>query len=158
MRIMEKLDAEIREKTAGEAGLRFYRAACRVMNRSFCEKSAQAAPRRRFTGVGLGQCLDSRHGGPILFQHRGGKGRSEKMERIRCDVEGRRVGVARLVDVWILSISTKASIHTADDLKKDPYVAVGGDPLAETFLKTVGVSPVSPADHRRGDLTPNRAD
>ena len=40
MRIMEQLDAEIREKTAGEAGLRFYPGGVQGDEASSCRRSA----------------------------------------------------------------------------------------------------------------------
>ncbi len=147
MRIMEQLDAQIREKTAGEAGLRFYPGGVQgdesVVLRKIRAGQLQGGG---FTGVGLGEIAPELRVMEIPFLFRDldeVRAVQAKMEPV-FDQKLRDQGWELLgwSDVGFVYLFTKTPIRTADDLKKVRMWLWEGDPLAEAFLKTVGVSPV----------------
>jgi TRAP-type transport system periplasmic protein len=147
MRIMEQLDAQIREKTAGEAGLRFYPGGVQgdesVVLRKIRAGQLQGGG---FTGVGLGEIAPGLRVMEVPFLFRNleeVRAVQQKMEPT-FDTMLRDAGWELLgwSDVGFVYLFTKTPIHTAEDLKKVRMWLWEGDPLAETFLKTVGVSPV----------------
>lgn len=147
MRIMEQLDAQIREKTAGEAGLRFYPGGVQgdesVVLRKIRAGQLQGGG---FTGVGLGQVAPDLRVMEVPFLFRDideVKAVQAKMEPV-FEQKLREQGWELLgwSDVGFVYLFTKAPIRSAEDLKKVRMWLWEGDPLAETFLRTVGVSPV----------------
>jgi len=147
MQIMDQLDTQIREKTAGEAGLKIYPGGVQG-DESVVLRKIRAGQLHGggFTGVGLGEIapglrvmevpflfrtLDEVHAvrdtlGPVLEQMLWGAG----WELLGWS------------DVGFVYLFTKQPIRGTADLHKVRMWLWEGDPLAETLLKTVGVSPV----------------
>ncbi len=147
MRIMEQLDAEIREKTAGEAGLKLYPGGIQgdesVVLRKIRSGQLHGGG---FTGVGLGEIAPSLRVMEVPFLFRNldevravQSALGPSFEQALRDAGYELLGWS---DVGFVYLFSKEPIRNAADLKRVRMWLWEGDPLAETFLKTVGVSPV----------------
>lgn len=147
MRIMEELDSEIRTKTAGEVGLKFYPGGVQGDEAVVLRKiRAGQLHGGGLTGVGLGEIASGLRVMEIPFTFES----AEEVHAVR-DTMGhafeqmlRDAGFELLgwSDVGLVYLFTKTPVRNADDLHKLRMWLWEGDPLAEAFLKELGVSPV----------------
>ena len=147
MRIMDQLDAAIRDKTANEVGLKFYPGGIQgddtVVLRKIRSGQLQGGG---FTGVGLGEIAPGLRvlEVPFLFRNQAEVDAvmaqmGPVFEKTLSDAGWELLGWS---DVGFVYLFSKDPISSADDVKKLKMWLWEGDPLAETFLKTLGVSPV----------------
>lgn len=147
MRTMDQLDAEIRQKTNGEVGLKFYPGGIQGDDSHVLSKIRLGALHGGgFTGVGLGEIASALRvmEVPFLFHNDAEvRGVMQKMEptfdQMLHDAGWELLGWS---DVGFVYLFSKQPIASAADLKRIKMWLWEGDPLAETFLKTLGVSPV----------------
>jgi TRAP-type C4-dicarboxylate transport system substrate-binding protein len=147
MKIMEELDAEIREETDGEAGLKFYPGGIQGDETVVLRKiRAGQLHGGGFSGVGLGEIAPSLRVLEVPFLFRSleevravQKAMGPTFEQILRDSGWELLGWA---DVGFVYLFSKKPLRTKKDLQKIRMWLWEGDPLAETFLKEVGVSPV----------------
>jgi TRAP-type C4-dicarboxylate transport system substrate-binding protein len=147
MRVMNDLDAEIRERTEGEAGLKFYPGGIQG-DESVVLRKIRAGQLHGggLTGVGLGEIAPTLRVLEVPFLFRSldevryvQKQLGPRFEQILRDAGWELLGWA---DVGFVYLFAKDPIHSIDDLRRVRMWLWEGDPLAEVFLKTVGVSPV----------------
>ena len=147
MKIMDQLDAEIREKTAGEVGLKFYPGGVQGEDSVVLKKIRSGQLHGGgFTGVGLGEIAPSLRVLEIPFTFRSvdevhavRERMGPELEKMLNDAGFELLGWA---DVGFVYLFTKEPVTSIADLKKVKMWLWEGDPLAETLLRTVGVSPV----------------
>jgi TRAP-type transport system periplasmic protein len=147
MKIMDQLDSEIREKTAGEVGLKFYPGGVQGDDSVVLKKiRAGQLHGGGFTGVGLGEIAPGLRVLEIPFTFRSAEevhAVREQMEpeldKMLSDAGFELLGWA---DVGFVYLFTKDPVGSIADLKKVKMWLWEGDPLAETLLRSVGVSPV----------------
>lgn len=147
MKIMDQLDSEIREKTAGEVGLKFYPGGVQGDDSVVLKKiRAGQLHGGGFTGVGLGEIAPGLRVLEIPFTFRSvdevhavRESMEPELEKMLSDAGFELIGWA---DVGFVYLFTKAPVASIADLKKVKMWLWEGDPLAETLLRTVGVSPV----------------
>ena len=147
MKIMDQLDAEIREKTAGEVGLKFYPGGVQGEDSVVLKKIRSGQLHGGgFTGVGLGEIAPSLRVLEIPFTFRSVDEVHAVRERMGTELEKmlNDAGFELLgwADVGFVYLFTKEPVTSIADLKKVKMWLWEGDPLAETLLRTVGVSPV----------------
>jgi TRAP-type C4-dicarboxylate transport system substrate-binding protein len=147
MRIMSELDAEIRERTDGEAGLKFYPGGIQG-DESVVLRKVRAGQLHGggFTGVGLGEIAPELRVLEVPFLFRDldevravQKSLGPRFEEILRDAGWELLGWA---DVGFVYLFAKEPIQSTDDLRRVRMWLWEGDPLAEEFLDAVGVSPV----------------
>jgi TRAP-type C4-dicarboxylate transport system substrate-binding protein len=147
MNIMQELDAAIREKTAGEAGLKFYPGGIQgdepVVLRKIRAGQLQGGG---LTGVGLGEIAPALRVLEVPFLFRDIQEYRAVQEKLNPTLEGilRDAGWELLgwADVGFVYLFAKEPIRTTEDLRRVRMWLWEGDPLAESFLRNVGVSPV----------------
>lgn len=147
MKEMRALDTEVRAKTNGEVGLRFYPGGIQgsedVVLRKIRSGQLHGAG---FTGVGLGQIAPSLRvlELPFLFEN------SDEVHAVHAKLdplfeEKLQAGGYTLLgwsEVGFVHVYSKDPITTAAQLCSAKVWLWEGDPLAEAFLKAVGVSPI----------------
>lgn len=147
MRIMDELDTEIRAKTAGEVGLKFYAGGVQGDEAVVLRKiRAGQLHGGGLTGVGLGEIASGLRVMEVPFTF----GSAEEVHAVRermgpaFEQMLRDAGFELLgwSDVGMVYLFTKAPVRSADDLHKLRMWLWEGDPLAQAFLKELGVSPV----------------
>ena len=147
MRIMNELDTEIRERTDGEAGLKFYPSGIQG-DESIVLRKIRAGQLHGggFTGMGLGEIAPELRvlEVPFLFRNLDEvravqKSLGPRFEEILRDAGWELLGWA---DVGFVYLFAKEPIRSTEDLRRVRMWLWEGDPLAEQFLETVGVSPV----------------
>ncbi len=147
MNVMNELDAEIREKTGGNVGLRFYPGGIQGEDLVVLRKiRAGQLHGGGFTGVGLGEIDPTLRvmEVPFLFQNPAEvRAVHEKLdplfERRLHDAGYTLVGWAEVGFVYLYS---KAPVTSTAELKQQKVWLWEGDPLAEAFLRAAGVAPV----------------
>jgi TRAP-type transport system periplasmic protein len=148
MKIMEQFDAEVREKTAGEVGFKFYPGGVLGDDSDVLKKIRTSGQIQGggFTGVGLGEIAPGLRVLEIPFTFRSADEvhavrdrMSAELEKMLSDAGFELIGWA---DVGFVYLFTKEPVGSIADLKKVKMWLWQGDPLAETLLRTVGVSPV----------------
>ena len=147
MNLMGELDAQVREKTDGEVGLRFYPGGIQGEDLVVLRKiRAGQLHGGGFTGVGLGEIAPSLRVMelPFLFQnaaevHAVHEKLDPLFERTLHDAGYTLVGWAEVGFVYLYS---KTPVASAADLKGQKVWLWEGDPLAEAFLHAAGVAPV----------------
>ncbi len=147
MRIMEELDAEVRTKTAGEVGLKFYASGVQGDEAVVLRKiRAGQLHGGGLTGVGLGEIASDLRvlEVPFTFEsmaevHAVRDSLGPAFERMLRDAGFELLGWS---DVGTVYLFTKEQVRSADDLHRLRMWLWEGDPLAEAFLKELGVSPV----------------
>ena len=147
MKIMNDLDGEIRTATQNAVGLKFYPGGIQggedVVLRKIRTGQLHGAG---FTGVGLGEIAPSLRVMelPFLFQNEAEvKAVHAKMDPI-FEQKLNEGGYTLLgwAEVGFIYLYSKEPIANPEQLKSSKVWLWEGDPLAETFLKTAGVSPV----------------
>jgi TRAP-type C4-dicarboxylate transport system substrate-binding protein len=147
MKVMDRLDEEVRAKTNGEVGLRFYPGGVQGDEAIVLKKIRSGQLQGGgFTGVGLGEIAPSLRVLEIPFLYR----TIEEVHAVRESltpvlVERLREAGWELLgwsDVGFVYLFAKQPIRSAEDLKKVRMWLWEGDPLAESLLRNVGVSPV----------------
>lgn len=147
MNIMEELDTEIRETTNGEVGLKFYPGGIQgdetVVLRKIRSGQLHGGG---FTGVGLGEIEPGLRvmEVPFLFRtldevHAVQEALGPTFEEMLREAGWELLGWA---DVGFVYLFSKDPLKTTRDFERVKMWLWEGDPLAEAFLKTVGVSPV----------------
>jgi TRAP-type C4-dicarboxylate transport system substrate-binding protein len=147
MKIMDQLDSEIREKTAGEVGLKFYPGGVQGDDSVVLKKiRAGQLHGGGFTGVGLGEIAPGLRVLEVPFTlrsveevHAVRERMGPELEQMLSDAGFELLGWA---DVGFVYLFTKEPVASIADLKRVKMWLWEGDPLAETLLRTVGVSPV----------------
>ena len=147
MNVMGELDAQVREKTNGEVGLRFYPGGIQGEDLVVLRKiRAGQLHGGGFTGVGLGEIAPSLRVMelPFLFQdpaevHAVHEKLDPLFEKTLHDAGYTLVGWAEVGFVYLYS---KAPVTSTADLKAQKVWLWEGDPLAEAFLRAAGVAPV----------------
>lgn len=147
MNVMGELDAQVREKTNGEVGLRFYPGGIQGEDLVVLRKiRAGQLHGGGFTGVGLGEIAPSLRVMelPFLFReqaevHAVHEKLDPLFEKTLHDAGYTLVGWAEVGFVYLYS---KASVASTADLKAQKVWLWEGDPLAEAFLRAAGVAPV----------------
>lgn len=147
MRIMKELDTEIRERTDNEAGLKFYPGGIQG-DESVVLRKVRAGQLHGggLTGVGLGEIAPELRVMEVPFLFRDldevravQKSMGPRFETILRDAGWELLGWA---DVGFVYLFAKEPIRSTNDLQRVRMWLWEGDPLAESFLETVGVSPV----------------
>jgi TRAP-type C4-dicarboxylate transport system substrate-binding protein len=147
MKVMDRLDEEIRAKTNAEVGLRFYPGGVQGDEAIVLKKIRSGQLHGGgFTGVGLGEIAPSLRVLEIPFLYR----TIEEVHAVRNELTP--VLTKRLQDsgwellgwsdVGFVYLFAKQPIRSAEDLKKVRMWLWEGDPLAESLLRNVGVAPV----------------
>jgi len=147
MRIMDQFDLDIRSQTGGEVGLRFYPGGIQgdesVVLRKIRAGQLQGGG---FTGTGLGEIASDLRVMelPFLYQnldevHAVRDKMAPIFEKMLNDAGFHLLGWS---DVGFVYLFSKSPIGSVDDLRKSKMWLWEGDPLAQTLLQTVGVSPV----------------
>jgi TRAP-type C4-dicarboxylate transport system substrate-binding protein len=147
MNVMGELDAQVREKTNGEVGLRFYPGGIQGEDLVVLRKiRAGQLHGGGFTGVGLGEIAPALRVMelPFLFQDAAEvRAVHEKLdplfETTLHDAGYTLVGWAEVGFVYLYS---KTPVASTADLKAQKVWLWEGDPLAEAFLRAAGVVPV----------------
>lgn len=147
MKMIEGLDAEIRERTNGEAGLKVYPGGVQGDETVVLRKiRAGQLHGGGFTGTGLGEIAPELRVLEVPFM-------LETIDEVRAVQRAlgprfeeilRAAGWELLgwADVGFVYLFSKEPIRSVEDLKKGRMWLWEGDPLAETFLRTAGISPV----------------
>lgn len=147
MKVMDRLDEDVRAKTNGEVGLRFYPGGVQGDDSIVLKKIRSGQLHGGgFTGVGLGEIAPSLRVLEIPFLYR----TIEEVHAVRDELTP--VLTKRMQesgwellgwsDVGFVYLFAKQPIRSVEDLKKVRMWLWEGDPLAESLLRTVGVSPV----------------
>lgn len=147
MNVMGELDAQVREKTDGEVGLRFYPGGIQGEDLVVLRKiRAGQLHGGGFTGVGLGEIAPSLRVMelPFLFEngdevHAVHEKLDPLFEKTLHDVGYTLMGWAEVGFVYLYS---KTPVTSTADLKAQKVWLWEGDPLAEAFLRAAGVAPV----------------
>jgi TRAP-type transport system periplasmic protein len=147
MNVMGELDAQVREKTNGDVGLRFYPGGIQGADLDVLGKIRIGQLHGGgFTGVGLGAIAPSLRVMelPFLFRNQDEvRAVHEKLdpvfEQTLHDAGFTLLGWAEVGFVYLYS---KAPVASTADLKSQKVWLWEGDPLAEAFLKAAGVAPV----------------
>ncbi len=147
MNVMGELDAQVREKSNGEVGLRFYPGGIQGEDLVVLRKiRAGQLHGGGFTGVGLGEIAPSLRVMelPFLFRdqaevHAVHEKLDPLFERTLHDAGYTLVGWAEVGFVYLYS---KAPVASTADLRAQKVWLWEGDPLAEAFLRAAGVAPV----------------
>jgi len=147
MNIMNELDKEIRSRTGGEVGLRFYPGGIQgdepVVLRKIRTGQLQGGG---FTGVGLGSIAPSVRVMelPFLFRDEGEvQAVHQKLDPVFEDrLHAQGFTLLGWAEVGFVYLYSKEPVASAEDLKDQKVWLWEGDPLAEAFLRAAGVSPV----------------
>jgi TRAP-type transport system periplasmic protein len=147
MNVMDELDAQVREKTNGEVGLRFYPGGIQGEDLVVLRKiRAGQLHGGGFTGVGLGEIAPALRVMelPFLFQepaevHAVHQKLDPYFEKTLHDAGYTLLGWAEVGFVYVYS---KTPVASTADLKSQKVWLWEGDPLAEAFLRAAGVAPV----------------
>ncbi|MBD3163148.1 MAG: ABC transporter substrate-binding protein [Candidatus Eisenbacteria bacterium] len=147
MKMMDELDAEIRERTNGEAGLKIYPGGIQGDETVVLRKiRAGQLHGGGFTGTGLGEIAPPLRVLEVPFTFKTiaevravQQALGPRFEEILREAGWELLGWA---DVGFVYLFSKDPIRSVDDLRSSRMWLWEGDPLAETFLKTVGISPV----------------
>ncbi|MFN8547687.1 MAG: TRAP transporter substrate-binding protein DctP [Candidatus Eisenbacteria bacterium] len=147
MKIMTALDADIRTETQNAVGLKFYPGGIQggedVVLRKIRTGQLHGAG---FTGVGLGEIAPSLRVMELPFLFRD----EHEVEVVHAKLDPlfeqklNEGGYTLLgwAEVGFIYLYSKDAIGNPEQLKSAKVWLWEGDPLAETFLKTAGVSPV----------------
>jgi len=147
MRLMEQLDAEVRDSTASEVGFRFYPGGVQGDEAVVLRKIRLGQLHGGgFTGVGLGEIAPDLRVMEVPFFFRTTEEVRAVQERMgpvfEQELRGAGFELLGWSDVGFVYLFTKSPIRSTEDLRKVRMWLWEGDPLAEAFLKTLGVSPV----------------
>jgi TRAP-type transport system periplasmic protein len=147
MNVMAELDAQVREKTGGDVGLRFYPGGTMGEDLDVLRKIRVGQLHGGgFTGVGLGEIASALRVMelPFLFRNTDEvRAVHEKLdplfEQKLHDAGFTLLGWAEVGFVYLYS---KEPVATTAELKAQKVWLWEGDPLAEAFLRAAGVAPV----------------
>lgn len=147
MNLMTQMDQEIRQKTNGDVGLRWYAGGIQgdetVVLRKIRSGQLQGGG---FTGVGLGQLAPSLRVLEVPFLFRNEDEVHAVHAKLDQTFESRLHDAGFTVlgwaDVGFVYLYSKQPVASTRDLQSQKVWLWEGDPLAEAFLKAAGVSPV----------------
>jgi TRAP-type transport system periplasmic protein len=147
MNLMNQLDAEVRRQTQGAVGFRWYPGGIQgdesIVLRKIRSGQLQGGG---LTGVGLGQLDPSLRVLELPFLFRNEDEVHAVHEKVDPLLEKRMHDAGFTIlgwaDVGFVYLYSKKPVTTVKDLQDQKVWLWEGDPLAETFLKTAGVSPV----------------
>jgi TRAP-type C4-dicarboxylate transport system substrate-binding protein len=148
MNLMSELDRQVREKTQGEVGLRFYPGGIQGDEQVVLRKIRTGQLHGGgFTGVGLGEIAPSLRVMELPFLFRNDeevRAVHAKMDPV-FEEELRSKGFTLLgwAEVGLVYLYSKNPVASAADLKAQKVWLWEGDPLAEAFMKAAGVSAIS---------------
>lgn len=147
MNLMNELDQQIREKTQGEVGLRWYAGGVQgdemVVLRKIRSGQLQGGG---LTGVGLGEIASNLRVMelPFLFRNEAEVRAVHASLDPAFETQLHDNGFTLLgwAEVGFVYLYSKNPVVATSDLRGQKVWLWEGDPLAETFLKEAGVSPV----------------
>jgi TRAP-type C4-dicarboxylate transport system substrate-binding protein len=147
MNVMGELDTQVRLKTNGDVGLRWYPGGTMGEDLDVLRKIRVGQLHGGgFTGVGLGEIAPALRVMelPFLFQNlEEVRAAHEKLDPI-FEVKLHDAGFTLLgwAEMGFVYLYSKEPVATAADLRAQKVWLWEGDPLAEAFLKAAGVAPV----------------
>ncbi|MDM7913979.1 MAG: TRAP transporter substrate-binding protein DctP, partial [Candidatus Eisenbacteria bacterium] len=148
MNVMAELDAQIRERTQGQVGLRFYPGGIQgddpVVLRKIRTGQLHGGG---FTGVGLGEIVPNVRvmETPFFFNSQEEVAAVHQVMDPVFEEQFRAKGFTLLgwAEVGFVYLYSKSPVASLADLRGRKVWLWEGDPLAEAFLRAVGVSAVS---------------
>lgn len=147
MKVMQELDATVREKTNNEVGFRFYPGGVAGDEKDVLRKIRLGQLHSAgFTGVGLGEILPEVRifDSPFLFksynevdfiQHK-------FFEKFANDFENKGFMLLGWADVGFVYIFSKQPIRRLEDMANVKMWMWEGDPVSESTFKALGINPI----------------
>jgi TRAP-type C4-dicarboxylate transport system substrate-binding protein len=148
MNLMDGLNQEIKEKTAGEVGLRFYPGGAQGDEQVVLRKIRTGQLHGGgFTGMGLGEIAPGLRVMELPFLFRN----ADEVRAVHARMDTffeqqlRERGFTLLgwAEVGLVYLYSKNPVASAADLRAQKVWLWEGDPLAEAFLRESGVSAIS---------------